>query len=222
MASTNRGGWRMARDLSQGIGHEVTLARTNLGLTMRAAARLANVGPNTQRRVEDGNPRVRLDTVCQVASAVGLKVWGKAFPSQRVSLRDTGQLKIAEYIRALAHGALRIALELGLGNGRSIDMVVFGAAEIVAMEIERLLADFQAQYRAASTKRDELAEAHQRPVRLVLVVLDTRRNRDAIREHEALIRSSLPAGSREVLAALRTGKPLGRDGLLWVRPQRGA
>ena len=220
MPSRKRVAWRIARDLSQAIGREVTLARTNLGLTIPAAARLAHVAPNTQRRVEDGDAGVRLDTVCEVAAAMGLKVWGKAFPVRTVSLRDTGQLAIADHLRLLANPALRVALELGLGNGRSIDLVTFGPAEIIAVEIERLLADFQAQYRAASAKRDELAERHQRPVRLVLVVLDTRRNRAAVREHEALIRSALPAGSREVLSGLRNGKPLGRDGLVWVRPGR--
>ena len=74
----------------------------------------------------------------------------------------------------------------------------------------------------SSAKRDALAERHQRPVRLVLVVLDTRRNRVAVREHEALIRSALPPGSREFLSSLRNGKPLGRDGLVWVRPGRNA
>jgi len=106
-----------------------------------------------------------------------------------------------------------------MGNGRAIDMALFGPVEIIAMEIERLIADFQAQYRAASAKRDELAVAHQRPVRLVMALEDTRRNRAAMREHEALIRSVLPADSREVLRAIRTGDPLGRDGLLWIRPR---
>ena len=159
----------MARDLSQAIGREVTLARTNLGLTIPAAARLAHVAPNTQRRVEDGHAGVRLDTVCDVASAMGLKVWGKAFPVRTVSLRDSGQLAIADHLRSLANPALRAALELGLGNGRSIDFVTFGSAEIIAVEIETLLADFQAQYRAASAKRDELAERHQGLAHIVAI-----------------------------------------------------
>jgi hypothetical protein len=77
-----------------------------------------------------------------------------------------------------------------------------------------------AQYRAADAKRIELAAAHQRPVRLVLVVEDTHHNRAVAREHQAMIRSMLPAGSREIMQALRTGADLGRDGLLWVRPTR--
>ena len=210
----------MARELTLNVGREVTLARTNLGLTVTAAARIAGVAPATQRRVEIGDPTIGFRTACRVSSAVGLKVWSKAFPAATPSLRDTGQLLAADYLMAMAHPSLRASVEHHLNSGRSIDIAFFGPEEILATEIERLLADWQAQYRSADAKRDELAEAHQRPVRLILAVEDTRRNRAVVVEHSALTRSMLPAGSREILAALRTGAPLGRDGLLWVRRRR--
>jgi len=208
---------RMAREASLAIGQEVTLARTNHALTIRAAARLAGVAPATQQRVEAGDPVVGIVTVCRVAAPLGLKVWGKAFPASAPSLRDTGQLRIAQHLRKVASPALRVDLEHGLGNGRAIDAVMLGVDEIIAGEIERLLADLQAQYRVADAKRIELAALHRRPVRLVLVVEDTRRNRAVAREHAGLVRSMLPASSREIMRAIRTGEPLGRDGLVWVR-----
>lgn len=106
-------------------------------------------------------------------------------------------------------------------RGRSADQVFFGPTEITHSEIERKLADWQGQVRRAIAKRDELAALHQRPVRLVMVVEDTERNRAVAREHAALIGSMLPAGSREVMRSLRTGEPLGMDGILWVRPRNG-
>ena len=214
-----RGAWtKVAEAFGIDIGREVALARLNLGLTRRAAALLAGVSPSTYDRVEDGDIGVSVDTMTRVAWALGLKVWAKAFPVRTPSLRDTGQLRVAGTLRQLASAAYRVVIEFGLGNGRSADMVLFGALEILHVEIERLLHDFQAQYRAAAHKRDELAAAHQRPVRLVIAVEDTRHNRRLFAEHEDLIRSMLPAGSREVLHALRTGEALGRDALLWVRP----
>jgi transcriptional regulator with XRE-family HTH domain len=208
---------RMAGEMAASIGREALLLRTNLGLTVRTAARLAGVAPSTYQRVEDGDGAVQLDTLCRVAASVGLKVWAKAFPVRHPSLRDTGQLRLAEHIRSLVPASQRVAIELALGNQRSIDLAVFGPLEIIAIEIERIIGDFQAQHRAAAAKRDELAASHRRPVRLVVVLQDTRRNRAAVREHEPLIRSALPAGSRQILLALRTGRPLGRDGLLWLR-----
>jgi len=210
---------RMARSFALDIGLEVTLARTNHALSIHRAARIAGVAPATQGRVEAGDPSVGIATLCRVAAAVGLKVWGKAFPTGTPSLRDTGQLSIAERLRSLANTAFRVVLELALGNGRSIDMVFFGSTEIIATEIERLIADLQAQYRSADAKRTELGASHQRPVRLVIAVEDTRRNRAVVSEHSALIRGMLPATSREIMHALRTNGELGRDGLLWIRPR---
>jgi transcriptional regulator with XRE-family HTH domain len=212
----------MARSMAGSIGVEVTLARTNLALTRNAAARLAGVSASTQERVERGDPSVQFRTACRVASAVGLKVWGRAFPVRSPSLRDTGQLRIADILRRAGHESYRIVLELALERGRSADMAFFGPDEIIVAEIERLLADFQAQYRSGVMKRDELAAIHQRPVRLVLVIEDTQRNRRAVQQHAALIRSTLPAGSREVSRAIRTDQQLGRDGILWIRPRRAA
>jgi transcriptional regulator with XRE-family HTH domain len=211
---------RMAREMALVIGREVMLARTNQALTIRAAARLAGVAPSTQQRVEAGDPAVGVDTVCRVAAPIGLKVWGRAFPAGTPTLRDTGQLAIAEFIRTAAAPSMRVVLEHGLGHGRAIDAVLLGVEEIIAVEIERLLADLQAQYRAADAKRQELAAGHQRPVRLVLAVEDTRHNRKVAAEHASIIRSMMPAGSREVMRAIRTGEPLRRDGLLWIRPSR--
>lgn len=195
------------------------LARTNLAITRRRAARLAGVSPSTQVRVELGDPSVTIAKACQVAAAVGLKAWAKAFPVRTPSLRDTGQLRVADMLRRSAHGSFRVAIELPIATGRSADAVLFGPDEIVHVEIERIVADLQAQYRSSAAKREELASAHQRPVRLVLVIEDTRRNRESIRPHIALARTMLPAGSREVMGALRSGRALGRDGLLWIRPR---
>lgn len=209
---------RMATNMSASIGREVLLARTNLGMTVRSAARLAGISATTYRNVERGAPSVRLTTICRVATALGLKLWAKAFPVREPSLRDTGQLRLAERLRTMAHGSHRFVLELALGNGRSADVVLFGPDEILLIEIYRILSDFQAQYRSAADKRLQLSERHQRPVRLVLVVEDTHRNRRMAREHTNVLQASLPATSRDVAKAIRTATALGRDGILWLRP----
>jgi len=54
-------------------------------------------------------------------------------------------------------------------------------------------------------------------VRLILAIEDSRHNRRVGEPHGRLIAASLPASSREVLRAIRSGQPIGRNGLLWVR-----
>lgn len=201
-------------------GREVLLARTNLGLSRERAAALAGVSHETQKRVEEGDPNVGLMTLCRVCEAAGLDISVRAFPGVTPTLRDAGQLAIAEHLRELASPVWQIALEVPIAGGRSADMVFFGPTEIILAEIERMAEDYQAQYRAAEAKRLALQEQHGRQVRLVLVVADTRRNRVAIAPHLPLIQSALPASSRDVLRAVKSGSSLGRDGLLWVRVRR--
>jgi len=121
----------LARETSERIGREVLLARMNLGLSLRAAARLAGVAPETQRRVEAGDPHVQIDTACAVGAAVGLKVWARAFPAAAPTLRDTGQLWIADWIRRAAHPSLDTRIEVGLGNLRAADLVIASPTEIL-------------------------------------------------------------------------------------------
>lgn len=220
--STARAASRRAREQAERIGSEVKLARAAAGLSRKAAAVRAGVSPDTERRVEQGDPGVQLDTLCAIGEAVGVDVVVRGYPSRGSALRDAGQLSLTERLCRLANPGWSPVLEVPAGaHGEAMDVGFFGPTEIVACEIERLLLDGQAQYRRAATKRDELGRRHQRPVRLVVVVEDTRRNRAAVAEHANVFARFLPAGSREILVALRTGRQLGRDGLLWLRRSPG-
>ena len=60
-------------------------------------------------------------------------------------------------------------------HGEAIDVGLFGAREILAIEIDRLILDWQKQHRRNTLKRDYLAARHRRPVRLVMAIEDTAR-----------------------------------------------
>lgn len=203
------------------IGEELQLARAEAGLTHRDLARRAGVATSTVLRLQGGDPDVQVNTLMAVGAAAGIDIALKAYPGRGVALRDSGQLHVARMLSGLALDRWRPAIEVPAGpNGRSADLVFFGPDEVIHLEIERFAVDLQAQYRAALAKREHLASAEARPVRLVLCIADTPRNREAMRPHRELIARQLPAGSRAVLSALRSGRPLGSDGVLWVRPGR--
>lgn len=209
---------RRAAEQSAKIGSEVKLARVTLAMTGRQVADRAGVSSSTEARAELGDPNLTVSTMCAVAEAVGLDIVIRAYNGRAPSLRDSGQLAAANQLRSWAHSSWQPDVELLIGpHGESIDVAFFGPSEIWALEIERMATDFQAQYRRADRKREALAALHQRPVRLVLAIEDTRRNRAALEPHLAFIQSVMPAGTREVLGCLRTGQPLGRDGLIWIR-----
>lgn len=164
-----------------------------------------------------------LDAMHRLAAATGHDLSIRLFPGGGVRLRDSGQLAVADQIRAATHPSWRIRLEMPVGappDRRAADMILETAAELVVVEVERALLDFQAQFRAAQLKRAAIAERSSRFVRLVMAMPDTRRNRAVIDTHRSMLETALPTPSRKIWGSLRSGSPVGGDGLLWVRRGR--
>jgi hypothetical protein len=151
-----------------------------------------------------------------MAAAAGHELALKLYPTSSIPLRDSGQLRIAQTIAAAA-GRWRIRFEVPTGPGtmRAADILLESAEEVVHIEIERALVDFQAQLRAAEIKRTSLTGFERRPVRLVIAVPATGARR-AMSEHAAVIERALPVASRSIWHSLRSGRPVGGDGLLFV------
>ena len=213
-----------ARELKVRFGRELRIARTVAGLTQSQLAARARVSQPTVTRVERGMRAVPLDVMSRLASAAGHQLSVRLYPADGVSLRDSGQLQLAQVIRHAAHEKWRVAFEEPIApapDRRAADMVLRGPAEILHVEIERALADFQAQLRAAQLKRAELARHSDVPVRLVLAVPDTRARRRALEASREGVLAALPVSSRRAWEAIRHGVELGRDALLWVSPPAG-
>jgi hypothetical protein len=128
-------------------------------------------------------------------------------------------MALAQAITAAAHPSWQAKLEVPIatGDARAADLLLIGPAEVIHVEIERALVDFQAQLRSAQLKRDALAEREQRRIRLVVAVPDTRATRARLAPFRQLVATVLPASSREIWQAIRTGEPLENDGILFVR-----
>jgi transcriptional regulator with XRE-family HTH domain len=206
---------------SSRLGTSIKAARGIAGLTRDAAARRSGLARSTWDRVEAGTPSVTLATLAAATDAVGLDLVCQTYPGRGPSLRDSGQLGVAERLRSIASQMWRVSLEELAGeHGEAIDMVFRGPSEVLAVEIERLMLDWQGQYRRASIKRAWLAQHATLPVRLVIVVEESQRNRAVMANHMALIGTVMPIGSRGVLAGIRSGEPIGADGLCWLRRAR--
>jgi transcriptional regulator with XRE-family HTH domain len=206
-------------DQARKVGESVQLRRAAAGLTRTQAAARAGIARSTFERIEAGEPGVALDTLVAACDPVGLDLVCQTYPGRSLSLRDKGQMGVAQLLADMASSRWRVTLEEPSGDhGEATDMVFWGPDEIVAVEIERLVVSYESQRRRASVKRDWLAARHHRPVRLVMVIEDTARNRAAMSPWERVLTSTMPLGSRAVFSSIRTGAPLGNDGLCWIRP----
>ena len=103
---------------------------------------------------------------------------------------------------------------------RAADLVLIGPEEAIHIEVERGIVDFQAQLRACQLKRQALTELLDRPVRLVVAVPGTRRMREKMAALQPGLGVALPLPSAVVLRSIRTGAPLGGDGLLFLPAAR--
>ena len=200
------------------MAEEIRVARATLALPRAAVARRARLANSTVQRAERGDAVLGVGTLAAVMEAVGLDLVLRAYPGTRPHLRDERHAAMVDQIRRAAARTWRARIEVPAGDhGRSADLVLYGADEVIHVEVERRILDLQAQIRSATGKREALAASTERPVRLVVALEDVRHNRAAIRGHLDLVASRFPAGTREIRRVLRGGTPLGRDGLLWLR-----
>jgi len=127
------------------------MARMTAGLTQRALAGLAGLSQQEASKAENGATDLSLDARCRLASACGHEIGWRLYPVATVRMRDSGQLGIAQAIVSAAHPAWRPQLEVPVAQGdlRAADLVLLGVDEIIHVEIERALVDFQAQLRSA-------------------------------------------------------------------------
>jgi transcriptional regulator with XRE-family HTH domain len=194
------------------------------GLTQAQVAVRADTSQQVVSEAERGHSDISLETRCRLTAACGHELGLKLYPVATVSLRDSGQLAIAQAIAMAAHSGWTAELEhpVAPGDPRAADLLLGLPGELLHIEVERALVDAQAQLRAAQIKRAAMAEREGRPVRLVIAVPSTRVSRERLAPISGLVRQTLPVASRDIWRAIRRGTPLGGDGILFVRADRVA
>lgn len=211
-----------SRYLAATFGRELRVARMTAGLTQARLAALARMSQAEVSKAERGATDLSLDARCRLAAACGFELGWRLHPVATVRLRDSGQMELAQAIVSAAHTSWKPYLEVPVaaGDARAADLLLVGPTEIIHIEIERALVDFQAQLRSAQLKREALASREQRPIRLVMAVPDTRSSRARLTPFAELISRTLIARSSQVWGGIRAGEPLLGDGILFVRARR--
>lgn len=215
---------RRAEWLSRRIGEEVRTARRTRGWSQRELGERIRVSQTIVSRVERGWVAASVSLLCELTASLGLELNARVFPTDQITVRDVRQLELAQLIVQRANAAWHPAIEAPASpdpaDHRAVDLLLGSAVELCAIEIERDLANFEGQLRADMLKRDLLAQRDSRPVRFILALPETRRLRLLVRAFRPLIDRTLPVPSRHIWSAIRTGKPVGGDGLLWLPPIR--
>jgi transcriptional regulator with XRE-family HTH domain len=190
---------------------DIAAARRNAGVSQDAIGAACGISGSAEGRIETGVTRtVDLRTLAAMAAAVGLDVRLRTYPAGD-PIRDAGQIRLLERLRARIHPSLRWLTEVPLpidGDLRAWDALIRGDAWRIAVEAETVLDDLQAQERRLALKGRDGGEDH-----VILLVADTRRNRRALASAPGAF-ADLPLGTREILVALRKGRNPGASGIV--------
>ena len=100
----------VSREMTIRFGRDLRLAA--LGMPQREQARRAGISQPHLSRILRGLATPDLGEMVRLADAVGHRFWFKLIPADGVRLRDSGQLRIADQIRAAASPAWRFRLEV--------------------------------------------------------------------------------------------------------------
>jgi len=194
------------------IGEDLRAARLTTRLSLSLVGAEVQMSRSKVGRIERGQARrVALVDLCAVAAAVGLDVSVKLYPGPRPG-RDAGHVRLLARLQHRIDSRFRWLTEVPLpvaGDERAWDAVIVGDGFRLAVEAETRLGDLQALERRIRLKsRDSRLE----PV--VLLVADTRHNRDALGAAGGTALSSFPLSGRAVLAALASGCNPGGSGIV--------
>ena len=202
---------RRGRRLAGDLGIELRDARLEAGLSQRQVAIGSGLGQSRVSRTEQTTGAiVRVDELAAHAAALGLRLSLKLYP-EGSPVRDAGQLRLLERFRSRLAPTFGWRSEVptgGSGDLRAWDVQLDGPGSI-GVDAETRLHDLQALQRRCETKyRDSGVE------RLVLLVARSGHNRHVLSEHRDALRSTFPADTPEVLAALRRGRLPGSNGIV--------
>jgi transcriptional regulator with XRE-family HTH domain len=165
-------------------------------LSRDEVGRACGVSRTVIDRIESGSRRCTILELAAFGAAVGLDVRLRAYPAGD-PIRDAGQIRLLERLRARLHPSLRWTTEVPLpigGDLRAWDAMIRGPDWRLAVEAETVLDDLQATERRMGLKARDGAVDH-----VLLLVADTRRNRHAL----AAAPAAFAGFSREARATLR-------------------
>lgn len=217
-------GRRRSSTLADRLGTALKNGRLAAGLTQQELADEVGVTQGWVSEAERGlGASGSIETWASLAAGVGLQL--AAFLELAPGAtppRDMEHLRRQQAAMELAGpggwtARPEVTISTADGVQRFIDVLLERRHEIVVIEIVNLIADFGGDLRGL--ERKIAAVSQQRPglpVRGLLIVRATHRNRVVIRELSAMIHARFPASPAAWLRALASGAPMpDADGFLW-------
>jgi transcriptional regulator with XRE-family HTH domain len=205
-------GAAQAREILARLVAEARTARLVSGLGQQDVALAVGLSRSQLSRIERGlSPDLSLDMAARLFAVLGQRLAVRAYPAGD-PIRDAAHAALLERLHIRCHRSFRWRTEVPLpipGDLRAWDATAVNPEIRIGVEAETRLRDLQALDRRLALKaRDGGMD------RLVLVVLDSRSNRDTIRSHSDILATRFPVASRRALELLGAGVDPGGNALI--------
>jgi transcriptional regulator with XRE-family HTH domain len=204
-------GLKAGRRIAFDLGEELRRGREAAGLGQKDVGKAIGVSYSRIGRLERAVEPIDLVRMAQALAVVGLDLNARAYPHGS-PIRDHAHNALLERLRAKLPENANWRLEVPLpnpGDLRAWDALIRLGAVRIGVEAETRIRDGQALLRRLALKRRDGGVD-----RMLLVVADTRGNRDAVRLLETDLRAAFPIPGRAGLARLVAGNDPGGDFLI--------
>jgi transcriptional regulator with XRE-family HTH domain len=201
-------GTRRGNDILVRFGNELREARISAGISQEELGRRLGMSGDKVWKIEHAklNTLSILDAA-EMAAVLGLDLSAKLFPSG-VKVRDEGQARRIVRLLESVSSPLRYRTDVGLPQAaggptdlRGWDVVLYGHGVRTCIEYEVRLHDVQATIRRHNLKRrDDPSD------QFLMVVADSRHNREVVRTYADLFADLPRLRTANVLKTLRAGQ----------------
>ena len=207
-------GARMGRAALLRLGGELREARRDRALSVDTVAAAVGLSNAEVSRIERGlAPRVPFLNLARLSAVVGLDLSARLYPGAS-PVRDVAQVALLSAFRRAINPGLGWATEVPMpiqGDQRAWDVVVSGTDWTVGVEAETAPRDAQALMRRMALKERDSGVAS-----VLLVLPETRRSREFLRDTADELDGRFPIRSSDALARLRAGRAPGGNAVVVV------
>jgi transcriptional regulator with XRE-family HTH domain len=207
-------GRRQGEAVARRLASEFRTARQLSGLSQLAAAELAGWTQSEISRFErDRFTGVALPRLCQLAAVLGFDVSVRLHPAGD-AVRDKGHQaavgRLLEHVSPVYRRAREVAFP-NPGDRRSWDLLLRLDRQLIGLEVETRIRDIQALVRRIR-ERERDGGVHE----IVLVLSDTAHNRLLVGQLREALGQRYTSSPRQILSALRAGRPVPGSGVVLV------
>lgn len=201
-----------AREILGRVTTEARSSRLGAGLTQIDVATALGMSRAQYSRIERGHsPDLSIDLAARLFAVLGMDLVVRAYPAGD-PLRDAAHAALLERLHERCHRSFRWRTEVPFpdrGDRRAWDATAMSPAVRIGIEAETRIRDGQALERKLALKeRDGGMD------RMILLVGDTRANRDALRAYGGPIVARFPVPGRRALELLAAGVDPGGNALV--------